>query len=71
MRLSRHMFDDVHKDPEVVPDSPSINYEMSKAPFEDKDFELEDDLTNQEEKKESDSDRVRRTQMVSLEDSSL
>lgn len=42
MRLSRHMFDDVHKDAAVVPESTSTDYEMSRPPFEEKDFELED-----------------------------
>jgi hypothetical protein len=43
MRLSRHMFDDVHKDAAaVVLESPSTDYEMSRPPFEEKDFELED-----------------------------
>jgi hypothetical protein len=70
MRLSRHMFDDVHKD--AVPESPSTDYEISRPPFEEKDFELEDE-ENKEEKKqdEQDNDRERRTEMISFEDSSL
>lgn len=71
MRLSRHMFDDVHKDAAVVPESPSTDYEMSRPPFEEKDFELEDVDANQEEKKGCDPSRERRTERVTLEDSSL
>ncbi len=73
MRLSRHMFDDVHKDAAaVIPESPSTDYEMSRPPFEEKDFELEDE-GNKEEKKQCDDDidRERRTEMITIEDSSL
>ena len=72
MRLSRHMFDDVHKDADaLIPESPSTDYELSRPPFEDKDFELDD---NKEEQKEGDRDeqyRERRTVKISMEDSSL
>jgi hypothetical protein len=67
MRLSRHMFDDVHKEAVIVPESPSTDYEMSRPPFEDKDFELDQEET----KGEDTSERERRTEMITFEDSSL
>jgi len=61
------MFDDVHKEAVIVPESPSTDYEMSRPPFEDKDFELDQEET----KGEDTSERERRTEMITLEDSSL